>query len=106
MWDNGAYLVDEFVLLNTGYYLSCDKITSTEDAERIFDQNNYEIKNIESKYPGLVSINLVPGRDEDGKICQGKSALEVVVGGDDQRQVIKKQFGDTFHGIAYEIINR
>ncbi|MEI6728791.1 MAG: hypothetical protein WCK98_04065 [bacterium] len=106
LWQNKIYLINEFVLRNTGYYLPCDKIISTDEAERIFNKNTDEIKNIESKYPGFISISLVQGKDENDRICQGKSALEVVIGADDQRQEIKRQFGDSFHGIPYEIINR
>jgi hypothetical protein len=106
LWQNKIYLINEFVLRNTGYYLPCDKIISTDEAQIIFNKNIDEIKNIESEYQGFIAVALVPGKDENGKTCQGKSALEIYIGGDDQRQKIKKQFGDTFHGIPYEIINR
>lgn len=92
---------DNYVLDNRNHYLACEELPTRVEVERIVEQHQGVIQQIEQVAPGFVGIEI------DSSTCEGKADLLIWYGSHQQRIAIEKVInGDTFFGIPYRLQNR
>jgi hypothetical protein len=106
VWNYKASLIDRVLFASISYDLKCDQIISSDEATRIFEANIQEIDELRTKFAGYVFITLADAENSKFEKCPGKTDLLIEVTGEAETKYIQKQFGGTFHGIPYRIINR
>jgi hypothetical protein len=92
---------DHYVLDNRNHYLSCKDLPTTIEVEKIVEQHQEVIQQIQQVAPGFVGVEI------DSSACDGKADLVVWYGTHQQRIAIENIIaGDTFFGIPYRLQNR
>jgi hypothetical protein len=92
---------DDFVMDNRNHYLSCQDLPTKLEVEKIVEQHQDVIQQIEQVEPGFVDVEI------DSLTCEGKADLVISYGTHEQRIAIEKIIaGDTFFGIPYRLRNR
>ena len=92
---------DHFVLDNRNHYLSCKDLPAKVEVERVMEQHEDIIRQLQRVSPGFVGVEM------DTSTCEGKADLLIWYGTHEQRIAIEKIIGaDTFFGIPYRLQNR
>lgn len=95
----GAY--DNFVMDNRNHYLSCNELPTKLEVEKIVEEHQDVIGQIEQVAPGFVGVEI------DSLTCEGKADLLIWYGTHEQRIDIEKIIAaDTFFEIPYRLQNR
>jgi len=106
VWNYKASLIDRVLFSSISYDLKCYQIIDSDEATKIFESNIQEIEELRTRYAGYVFITLVDAENSKFEKCPGKIDLLIDVMGEAETKYIQKQFGETFHGIPYRIVNR
>jgi hypothetical protein len=92
---------DNFVLDNRNHYLPCNDLPSKSDVEKVVEQHEDVVQQIQQVAPGFVGLEI------DTSICKGKADLLIWYGTHQQRIAIQKVIGgESFFGIPYRLQNR
>ena len=92
---------DNYVMDNRNHYLSCKELPTKSEVEKIVEQHQEIIQQIQQVAPGFVGVEI------DSSVCDGKADLIFWYGSHQQRIVIEKIIaGDTFFGVPYRLQNR
>jgi hypothetical protein len=92
---------DNYVLDNQNHYLACEDLPTSVEVERIVEQHQDVIQQIERVAPGFVGVEI------DASTCEGRADLLIWYGSHQQRTEIEKIIdADTFFGIPYRLQNR
>jgi hypothetical protein len=92
---------DHFIMDNRNHYLSCEELPPGDNVERIVEQHEDVIQQIQQVAPGFVGVEI------DSFTCEGKADLILWYGTHEQRVAIEEIIGsDTFFGIPYRLQNR
>ena len=92
---------DHFIMDNRNHYLSCSDLPTKLEVERIVEQRQDVIQQVEQVAPGFVGVQI------DSLACEGKADLLIWYGTHEQRIAIEEIIGgDTFFGVPYRLQNR
>lgn len=92
---------DQHVLDNRNHYLPCRDLPVTTEVERIVEQHQDVIQQIEQVAPGFVGVEI------DSSTCEGTADLLIWYGSHQQRVAIEEIVnGETFFGVPYRLQNR
>ncbi|KAF0108457.1 MAG: hypothetical protein FD146_1031 [Anaerolineaceae bacterium] len=92
---------DNYVMDNENHYLPCSQLPSPEEVERVVNEHQDILQQIEQVNPGLVGVNI------DATTCPGHADLLIWYASHADRQAIKAIIGaETFFGIPYRLQNR
>ncbi len=91
---------DNWILDNENHYLPCGKLPAVDEVERIVQEHQDLIRQIEQVHPGQVVVEV------DTMTCPGKADLVIFYPSHQDRIAIKKLIGaDTFFGVPYRMVN-
>ncbi|OGU55125.1 MAG: hypothetical protein A2V66_17550 [Ignavibacteria bacterium RBG_13_36_8] len=93
-------IIDERIYDNRNHYLTCDKLPSLTDTERVYQEHIDVIRQILEINPGYIGAEIQSP-------CSGKGNILFWYGSHKDRLVIEKVIGsETFYGIPYNLQNR
>ena len=94
-------IYDNFIMDNRNHYLSCSDLPTKSEVERIIEQHQDVIQQIQQVAPGFVGVEI------DASTCDGKVDLLIWYGTHQQRIAIENIIGEeTFFGVPYRLQNR
>jgi len=92
---------DNYILDNENHYLPCSQLPGATEVEKVVDEHQEIIQQIEQVNPGLVRAEI------DLNSCPGHADLLIWYASHANRQAIKAIIGaETFFGVPYRLENR
>jgi len=92
--------IDDVIYDNQNHYLDCEQLPLRAEVEKVLEEHNDVIQQIEAVNPGFVGI-------EVSTCGKGNADITFWYGSHQDRIVIEQMIGgDTFFGVPYNLQNR